>query len=57
VPHLTVLTCDDQELLERAAVEVAAALPVHSRVTHVWLMAERDHGGWDRVETFWLADA
>jgi hypothetical protein len=54
VPHLTVLTCTDRGLLERAAVEVATALPIRTRASEVWLMAEREHGGWERARTFAL---
>jgi hypothetical protein len=52
VPHLTVLTCTDQRLLDRAAAEVGMSLPIRSRATHMWLMAEREHGGWERVRSF-----
>lgn len=44
VPHLTVLSSHDAELLERAAKEVVAALPLAARATELWLMAERSHG-------------
>jgi hypothetical protein len=52
VPHLTVLTCRDRGLLDRAAVEVGAALPIRARASEAWLMAEREHGGWEHAETF-----
>ncbi len=52
VPHLTVLTCADRTLLDRAALEVATALPIDARATAVWLMGEREHGGWERLESF-----
>ncbi len=51
VPHLTVLTCPDADLLRQAEREIAGALPVHSRVEELWLTVEQEHGGWqlDRV--------
>ena len=52
VPHLTVITCADKPLLERAAEEVATALPIAARATAVWLMGEREHGGWERLASF-----
>jgi 2'-5' RNA ligase len=57
VPHVTVLTCHERELLDRAASEVTAALPIRARAAEVWLMTEREHGGWEHSETFPLAEA
>ena len=52
VPHLTVLTGADKALLERAADEVATTLPISAHATAVWLMGEREHGGWERLASF-----
>ncbi len=52
VPHVTVLTCQDTELLDRAASEVATALPIAARASAVWLMGEQPHGGWERLTVF-----
>lgn len=52
VPHLTVLTTPDEDELERAAVEIAASLPIACRVSELWLMVERERGGWELDRTF-----
>jgi hypothetical protein len=51
-PHLTVLTCADAAMLERAETEVRQALPVRTHVRELWLLAEDEHGGWRRRRAF-----
>lgn len=46
VPHLTVLTCPDDRLLDEAAAAAEAAPPIVSAVTEVWLLVEHEHGPW-----------
>jgi len=56
-PHLTVLTCADDEALERAEAEVRRSLPLRAHVRELWLMVEDEHGGWRRHRSFPLGPA
>ncbi len=51
-PHLTVLTCADEQALERAEQEVRRALPLTAHVSELWLMVENEHGGWSLQRSF-----
>lgn len=57
VPHLTVLTCADEALLDEAASAAAALPPIVAPVDELWLVVERDHGPWEVEERFPLGDA
>ncbi len=51
-PHLTVLTCADDEALQLAEAEVRRSLPLRTRVLELWLMVEDEHGSWRRHRSF-----
>lgn len=55
VPHLSVLTTADEDLLDRAAAEVAEALPLRTTASELVLMEELEHGGWQPRARFPLA--
>lgn len=46
VPHLTVATGSDPEMLDRIAGEAASLLPLHAHIHEIWLMATSD-GRWE----------
>jgi 2'-5' RNA ligase len=52
VPHLTVVTTADEAVLDRAAGEVVAALPLRTSLREVLLMEEMEHGGWRQRAAF-----
>ena len=55
VPHLTVAATEDADVLERAAAELAHAVPLEAVGREAWLMAEGEDGRWRTRERFTLA--
>jgi 2'-5' RNA ligase len=56
-PHLTALHHSDEELLERAARELAAELPIEGTAREVWLMLKSDDSVWSLHRRFALDQA
>jgi len=52
VPHLTIMRSPDDSFLERVEDQARPFLPFQARAKAVWLMSERERGGWQRRAVF-----